>query len=284
MRRVLDLDLLATFVAVAETGSFTNAAPRVGRSQSAVSMQILRLEQGLGRTLLLRTPKAVVPNAAGKDLLVYARRLLKLSDEAWVAVTQQPEAGSVRLGVPDDYAASLLPRVLTRFANEYPQVLVELVCEPSEQLSLAIRDKRVDLAIVTRSAGQAIEILRRERLVWVSSPTHAIWQDDPLPVALFNDCTARVNVIKALNETGRAYRCMYSSASLHGLVTVVQSGLSVAALALCSVPDSLRIVGDAERLPRLDDLEIGVLRSAKSDGAAIDRLHDTLRRDLSMAE
>lgn len=177
----LDLDLLNTFVAVADAGSFTNAAPYVGRSQSAVSMQIQRLEQMVGKPLLLRTPKAVLPNAAGKDLLGYARRLLKLSDEAWVTVTRQPEAGTVRLGVPDDYAASLLPKVLRRFATEYPQVMVELVCEPSEQLNNATRDNEIDLAIVTRLPGQPIEVLRRERLVWVASPTHAAGRSTRFP-------------------------------------------------------------------------------------------------------
>ncbi|KPF41434.1 transcriptional regulator [Rhizobium sp. AAP43] len=281
MSKVLDLDLLQTFVAVAETGSFTSAAPRVGRSQSAVSMQMQRLEQAVGTQLLHRTPKAVIPSAAGNDLLSYARRLLKLSDEAWMTVTKQPEAGTVRLGIPDDYAASLLPQVLRRFANEYPQIVVELVCEPSGKLNLAIAENGIDLAIVTRAPGQKIEVLRREKLVWVSSRTHDAWRDDPLPVALFDACSARANAIKGLSEAERSYRCTYSSPSLLGMITVVQTGLSVAALALCSVPDTLTIIGENEGLPRLDDLEIGVLRSPLANSPAVDRLIEALRRDLS---
>ncbi|TIS88507.1 LysR family transcriptional regulator [Mesorhizobium sp.] len=281
MSNILDLELLRTFVAVAESGSFTNAAPRVGRSQSAVSMQIQRLEQSLGKQLLVRTPKAVIPNAAGNDLLAYARRLLKLSDEAWTSVTGTSYAGSVRLGVPDDYAASLLPQVLRRFANEYPQIAVDLVCEPTDKLNLAIRENGVDLAIVTRAPNQTIEILRRERLVWVSSPTHMAWETCPLPVALFENTPSRAHVLRALADSDRAYRCTYSSPSLLGLVTIVQTGLSLAALALCSVPDSLRIVGENEGLPMLHDLEIGIIRNPLSDGTAVDRLHETLRRDLS---
>lgn len=283
MSKIFDLELLSTFIAVVETGSFTNAAPRVGRSQSAVSMQMQRLEQALGKQLLVRTPKAVIPNAVGKDLLAYARRLLKLSDEAWTSVTGKSDAGSVRLGVPDDYAASLLPQVLRRFANEYPQIVVDLVCEPTDKLNLAIRENGIDLAIVTRAPDQRIEILRRERLVWVSSPTHMAWEAYPLPVALFENSTARAHVLRALADSDRAYRCTYSSPSLLGLVTIVQTGLSVAALALCSVPDSLRIVGESEGLPTLDDLEIGIVRNPLSDGAAVDRLYETLRRDLSHA-
>ena len=140
----LDLDLLRTFVAVVESGNFSSAAPRVGRSQSAVSMQMQRLEQELGRPLLTRMPRTVVPNAAGDDLLIYARRLLKLSDEARASVSRPDEAGTVRLGVPDDYAAFLLPPVLARFAEDYPRVNVELVCEPSRLLVPAIDEGRID--------------------------------------------------------------------------------------------------------------------------------------------
>jgi DNA-binding transcriptional LysR family regulator len=284
MSKVLDLDLLQTFVAVAETGSFTNAAPRVGRSQSAVSMQMQRLEQSLGKQILIRTPKAVVPSPAGNDLLSYARRLLKLSDEAWMTITRQPESGTVRLGIPDDYAASLLPQVLRRFANEYPQIVVELVCEPSGKLNIAINDNSIDLAIVTRAPGQKLEVLRREKLVWVTARTHDAWRDDPLPVALFDTCSARANTIKGLSEAERRYRCTYSSPSLLGMITVVQTGLSVAALALCSVPDTLRIIGEHEGLPKLDDLEIGVLRASLANSTAVDRLLSALRRDLSSQE
>ncbi|MDX8494072.1 LysR substrate-binding domain-containing protein [Mesorhizobium sp. VK22B] len=281
MRTILDLELLNTFVAVVETESFTAAAPYVGRSQSAVSMQMQRLEQSLGKQLLVRTPKAVVPNASGNQLLEYARRLLALSDEASATITRQSELARVRLGVPDDYAASLLPQILRRFANEHPRVVIELVCEPSERLNRAIRDNRIDLAVVTRAADQSIEVLRRERLVWVSSPTHAAWYSDPLPVALFETGTARAHVLRALADSGRAYHCTYSSASLSGLVTVVRSGLSVAGLALCSVPDSLRVIQDVEGLPQLDDLEIGILQNPICDLRAVDRLRDSLRRDLS---
>ncbi|MBB4009773.1 LysR substrate-binding domain-containing protein [Allorhizobium taibaishanense] len=281
MTKILDLELLRTFIAVAETGSFTNAAPRVSRTQSAVSMQMQRLEQSVGKQLLVRTPKAVIPNAVGRDLLVYARRLLKLSDEALTSISGKEEAGCVRLGVPDDYAASLLPQVLRRFANEYPHIDVDLVCEPTDKLNLAINENRIDLAIVTRVTNQKIAVLRRERLVWVASPTHMAWEIDPLPVALFESCMARGNTLRALAESERPYRCTYSSPSLLGLVTIVQTGLSVAALALCSVPDTLRIIGESEGLPKLDDLEIGIVQNPLSEGLAVEALLGALYRDLS---
>jgi DNA-binding transcriptional LysR family regulator len=285
MTHPIDLDLLKTFVAVAESGSLSNAAPRVGRSQSAVSMQMQRLEQTLGKQLLVRGPRAVTPNAAGEDLLVYARRLLKLSDEAFASVTRPQEAGTVRLGIPDDYAAFLLPAPLSRFAEDYPLVTIELACEQSPMLIRAMDEGRIDLAIVTRQPHQPIDVLRRERFVWVASPTHVAWKLEPLPVALFEPgCAARVNMLTALAQADLPYRSNYSSASFLGLITVVQAGLAVAGLAACSVPSSLRVIGENEGLPPLADLEIGILRSRTADSVAVNRLHDFLKRALSSGE
>jgi DNA-binding transcriptional LysR family regulator len=282
MAAPLDLNLLKTFVAVVESGSLSSAAPRVGRSQSAVSMQMQRLEETVGNKLLVRGPRAVTPNAAGEDFLIYARRLLKLSDEAWASVTRPKETGSVRLGVPDDYAAFLLPPVLSRFAEEHPLVTVELVCEQSTALVKTLAEGRLDLAIVTRLPDQPLDVIRLERFVWVASPNHVAWQADPLPVALFEPgCAARMNVLQALGDADRSYRCTYSSASLLGLVAVVQAGLAVAGLAQRSVPPSLRIIGANEGLPVLPDLEIGILRNPLSTTPAVERLNDFLRRDLA---
>ena len=277
----LDLDLLRTFVAVVESGNFSHAAPRIGRSQSAVSMQMQRLEEELGRPLLVRMPRTVVPNAAGNDLLVYARRLLKLSDEARARLSRPEDAGTVRLGVPDDYAAFLLPSVLARFAEDYPRVTVELVCEPSRLLTAAVEEGRIDLAIVTRLPTQPFEVLRQEPFVWVGAPTRVAWSFDPLPVALFEPgCAARANVIDALSAAGRAYRSTYSSSSLLGLCAVVQSGLAVAGLAASSVPPTLAVIGEAQGLPALEPLEMSLIRHPASDAAAVSRLDEFLRKAL----
>ena len=277
----LDLDLLKTFVAVVESGNFSNAAPRVGRSQSAISMQMQRLEEELGRTLLVRMPRTVVPNAAGADLLVYARRLLRLSDEARASLSRPEDAGMVRLGVPDDYAAFLLPPVLARFAEDYPLVNLELVCEPSRLLVPAVEEGRIDLAIVTRLPHQPFEVVRREPFVWVASPHHVAWALDPLPVALFElACAARMNVVDALSIAGRAYRSTYSSASLLGLCAVVQAGLAVAGLAASSVPPTLAIIGEAEGLPPMEPLDMSLIRNPASDTPAVSRLDEFLRKAL----
>ncbi|MBL0405276.1 LysR family transcriptional regulator [Microvirga aerilata] len=284
MPKPLELDLLRTLIAVAETGSFSNAGLRIGRSQSAVSMQIQRLEGIVGKELLVRGGQKVVPNRLGTDLLAYARRLLKLSEEALASVTQPEVSGTVRLGVPEDYAASLLPSILEQFGRDFPLVTVELVCEPSTSLARTVGADEIDIAIVTRSHDIPVEVLRREPMAWVASPHHAVWENDPLPVALFQTCTARTNILAALAEAERSYRCTYSSASLAGMTAIVQAGLAVAGLALCSVPPSLKIIGDREGLPPIPELEIGIIRGSNHKNVAAARLHDALRYGLAHAD
>lgn len=279
MPRPLDLELLKTLAAVVETGSFSLAAHRVGRSQSAISMQIQKLEATIGKPLLLRGPKKVSPTPAGNDLLAYAHRLLKISDEAWARVTRPEETGTVRLGVPEDYTTALLPPILERFGQDHPRVTVELSCASTTDLTQDMEDGRLDLAIVTRFAEFPATVLRREPMVWVASPRHAVWEKDPLPVALFQTCAARANILKALADTDRRFIATYSSASLAGMATIVQAGLAVAGMALCSVPPSVSIVGEKEGLPPIRDLEIGLL-SGNSDTGAVHRLQEVIERDL----
>lgn len=272
MRKPLDLDLLRTLVAVSEAGSFSLAAERVGRSQSAVSMQIARLEGLFGKPLLVRGARPVTPTPAGDDLLAYARRLLRLSDEAWASVTKPDERGTVRLGIPEDYAISFLPSILEQFGRAHPHVTVEVSCEPSTSLVGAIAESRVDLAILTRFEGFPEDVLRKEPMVWVASPRHAVWQQDILPVVLPQTRAARANILHTLAEADRPFSCTYSSTSLAGLIAIVQSGLAVTGIARCAVPPSLQIVGDAEGLPPIPPLEVGILRSPKADGFAVEGL------------
>lgn len=282
MSRPLDLELLGTLLAIAETGSFSMAAQRIGRSQSAVSMQMQKLEAEIGLPLLERGPRKVTTTAAGRDLLAYAHRLLRISDEARAHLTRPEERGAVRLGVPEDYVTALLPPILERFGREFPRVTVGLSCASTQELTKSVARGALDLAIVTRFAEYPATVLRREPMVWVASPRHAVWQRDPLPVALFQTCAARANILKALSDSDRRFVDTYSSASLAGMAAIVQAGLAVAGLALCSVPQSLRIVGENEGLPPIADLEIGLLRAGTGGGAA-QRLQEAIERELGTA-
>jgi DNA-binding transcriptional LysR family regulator len=208
--------------------------------------------------------------------------LLRLSDEAFTSVATPSEVGTVRLGVPDDYAAFLLPPTLARFAAEHPLVAIELVCQPSARLNQLIDRAEIDLAIVTRTPEQTLAVLRQEPFVWVASERHAAWEKDPLPIAVFEEgCTAYLNVMDALEATGKPFRKAYSSSSLFGLLAAVQAGLAVAGLARCSIPPSLKIINEREGLPALRPLQISILRKSARDTIAVERLAEFLQGELA---
>ncbi len=203
----LDLLLLRSFVAVIDCGSIQLAAARVGRSQSAVSMQIRRLEEDVGRPLFQREGRNLRPNPAGEDLLLHARRLLRLSDEALASLRHPEAAGVVRLGMPEDYAAHLLAPTLARFAREFPLAEIELTFDSSPALLRLGEAGKLDLALVTREPRQPFAVLRRERFVWAAAPDHGAWLRDPLPVALFEaGDIARRLAVEALQAADRRYR------------------------------------------------------------------------------
>ncbi len=281
MPEPLDLALLRSFVAVVESGSVLNAAARVGRSQSAVSMQIQRLEAEVGRPLFNRSGRTLRPNSTGEELLLHARRLLRLSDEALASLRRPDDAGLVRLGVPEDYAAYLLLPVLSRFALDYPRAEIELTCEPSSSLLQKLDAGRIDLALVTRYPQQRLPVLRNERFVWAATPEHQAWLRDPLPVALFEaGDIARRYAVEALERAERPYRLVCSSRSLHGLIAVAQAGLAVIGLAESSVPPGLVHLGEEEGLPRLPMFELSLVTGPGAPDRMAAQLQDFLLREL----
>src|SRR6185312_8216931 len=184
MSVMLDLDQLRTFVAIAETGSFTKAADVVFKTQSAVSMQMRRLEERIGKPIFVRDGRASRLTEEGERLLGYARRMVRLSEETVAAFDETELQGSVALGTPDDYADRFLPEVLARFARSNPRVEVSVVCEPSITLMEMARTGDIDLAIVTDCGEMPTEVIRQEPLLWVGSNHHAAEREEILPLAL----------------------------------------------------------------------------------------------------
>src|ERR671929_54237 len=182
---LLDIDQLRTFVAIADTGSFTRAADVVFKTQSAVSMQMKRLEERIGRPIFAREGRASKLTEDGERLLDYARRIVKLNVEALAAFDDKELTGRVRLGVPDDYADRYLPEIMARFSRAYPAVELTVLCEPSVDLAKRIEGNDIDLAIVTNCENiRPAEVFRRERLLWVTSGRHPTHKEQPLPLAL----------------------------------------------------------------------------------------------------
>jgi DNA-binding transcriptional LysR family regulator len=282
--KTLDLDVLSMVVAVADAGSFVRGAALVHRSQSAVSMQVKALEQTLGKPLFERRARSVVPTQEGLVLADYARRMLALRDEAWAALMHPDVKGRIVIGVPDDYASSLLPPVLRKFSASYPKVEIQVIGLPSHALAPLVSEDKLDLACMTRVKGVRGERLRLEPIVWAGAPRGPdVWRERPLPIAVFAaGSVARDNAIRALKRARIAYRTSYESPSLLGLFSMVEAGLAVAPIARCAMPERFVELGRAHGLPALPPLEIVLARSARSRRPECDFLAEQILEELSV--
>lgn len=270
----LDIDLLKTFLAISDTGSFTRAAEEVNKTQSAVSMQMKRLEELLSRPLFARDGRASRFTPDGERLVEYARRLVSLNDEA-VATFQRPElTGTVRFGTPDDYADRFLPEILARFARTHPLVTVDVDCLNSSVLSERTKRGEMDLALVTFGCNILTdEPVRHEPLVWVTSARHSTHLLEVLPLAVSHGgCEWRSTVLSALEKMCRKYRVAYSSPNSNAVNAAVQSGLAVGAVPELCVRPGMRILTEKDGFPSLGHFDIGLMRKSGRSSSAVEAL------------
>ena len=258
MSRSLDIDLLRSFVAIAETGVLGRAAVRVGRTQSALSMQMQKLEGIVGQPLLYRTGRGVTLTATGERLLVRAGELLRKHDEALAELSGRQLSGVLRFGCPDDYAVVFLPYLLQSFASLHPQVQLEVACAPTPRLHELLARHAIDLALVSVAGDSpGADVIRHEPLVWVAQRGAAAAFLDPLPLALgAPDALDHLLPRRALEAAGRAYRLAYASSSLTGLVGMARSGQAVIVLTRTAVPDDLQILTPDQGLPDLPSVGV----------------------------
>jgi DNA-binding transcriptional LysR family regulator len=231
---LLDLDVLRTFVAISETGSFTTAANAVFRTPSAVSMQIKKLEDILGRTVFSRDARSVTLTTDGEMLLGYARRMLSINREAVSKFIIPDISGVVRLGSPDDYGERVLPHVLKRFAQSHPSIAVDVVIDQSSNLRRRMDDRTLDITLLTNSLKvnmDGAEIMLTEPIVWAGAKGGCAHLRDPLPISVWEEgCAWRAGALEALGREGRNYRIAYMSAHTAGQRAAIMSDLAVAPL------------------------------------------------------
>lgn len=274
--RQLPLEHLRTFVSAAEQGGFTAAGRVVHRTQAAVSMQIKRLEEELGRELFRREGRGVRLTEAGNLLLGYARRILALHDEAFSALVAPDLAGTVRLGAPDDFAGQRLAEALARFARAHPRVIVELRCDYSGRLLEDLRAGRLDLALATGTDGERRVAdggrpVHRAPLAWAVGCGFETHRLRPLPLAVYHQgCPYRANAERALDAAGIPRRAAFSSPSLAGVLAAVRAGLGVAPVPASLAAEGCRLLGPDEGLPGLAEAVLTLHRapSAGTDPAA----------------
>lgn len=253
----LDLEQLRAFCEVAETRSFTKAAARLHRVQSAVSAKVKCLEAQLGVQLFERNRRRVTLTPPGERLLQHARRMLRLNVEIQAEFRSCAIAGTIRAGVTGTTVCFLAP-ILKRFSSIYPRIEVQVICDLSFRLLEAYDKGHIDLALVTQDSGrQGGDVARVERLVWVAAAQHCAEEEDPLPLAVFGKgCIFRDAVLRSLDATGRPWRIAFSSPSNHGVLAAISSGVAIGAVAQSMVLKNFRILGEREGLPELPSFDV----------------------------
>lgn len=252
----LDPSCLRAFLAVADEGGFTRAGHLLNRTQSAVSMQVRRLEELLGTPLIADRKKATL-TSAGERILEHARRIVSLNDEVLGRAKGADIAGRVRIGTPDDYIAFFLPPVLRRLSITHPQVEIEVRCGLSAELIQQVDKGQLDFALVTRLPGLDGGVtIRRESVVWVAAD-EMVAQKRPLPLALFSvGCPFRDAALAALRRSDTPWRVAYESLSTTSLLAAVAEGLALAAITPLSLQPGLKVLNARHGLPDLPGVEI----------------------------
>ncbi len=238
----LTSELLRTFYAIAQTGSVTDGAARIFRSQSAASLQIKKLESILGQSVFERHGRGVILTAAGERLLPVARDIGRTLDATLRELTSTDLYGKVRLGIPDDESNRSLSAIVAEFAQSHPLVELEVYCALSAGFPAALASGSLDLAIYEVAAPDAgVEVLRTEQTYWLASRHRDLLAQDPLPVALFDrDCWWRDAALAALQATGRGFRVCYSSQSVAGVAAAIEAGIAIGLLGESSLTPDLR--------------------------------------------
>ncbi len=259
---LLELDVLRTFVAIAETGSFTAAANAVFRTPSAVSMQIKKLEETLRCQVFARDARSVTLTQDGEMLLGYARRMLAINRDAVSKFIVPDVAGVVRLGSPDDYGERVLPNVLKRFAQSHPNVAVDVTIDQSAKLRKRMADRELDITLFTvcRNMPSDAEVLLTEPIVWGGAKGGSAYLRKPLPVSIWEEgCAWRADAVESLGREGVEYRIAYMSAHTAGQRSAILADLAVAPLPKSFIGSDIVALGPDHGLPALSNYNLAML-------------------------
>ncbi|MBY3053337.1 LysR substrate-binding domain-containing protein [Rhizobium laguerreae] len=262
MSAPLDLDQLQTFIAIVDSGSFTKAADRVYKTQSAVSMQMRRLEERIGKQLFIKDGRGNRLTVEGEKLLNYARRIIRLNNEAIAAFDDNRLEGMLRIGTPDDYADRYMPEIIGRFAKTHPNVELYIVCEPSVDLAERMHKGELDIALVTHNPRERMsDVVRTEPLCWVGSANHPIRDDAPVPLAVGRrDCQWRQLSCSALDAVGREHQILFTSWSCTVVAAAVLAGMAVSVMPESALRTGMKVLSQADGFPALPPVQIGIMK------------------------
>lgn len=288
MRRNFDMDALRTIVVGTELGSFARAASRLGRSQSAVSMQLKKLEEQAGRALFRRNGRGLVPTEAGDALLAYARRIVALNDEAAASVGATAAAASVRLGLPQDFCGDVMAEAIRRFSRQRPGIHVEMRAGRNHALEEDVRAGRIDIAVAFYPVGSGSYGTRIASLpmLWLAAGDYSRPpSSDPLPLVLYDHpCLFRQAALQTLERKGLPWRLALTTPSLPGVWAAVRSGHGISVRTAYGIPTGVRDIGSSFGLPKLPPVELRSLFATEPSPAASDLksiLDDLVRKKVT---
>ncbi len=279
MPRNIDMTALRSFVAVAEAGGVTKAAGILNLTQSAVSMQLKRLEASLDMGLFDRSGRGIALSPAGEQLLSYARRILSLNDEVYARLTARQFEGEVVLGVPHDVVYPAIPQVLQQFARDYPRVRVQLLSSFTRRLKDQFARGEADIILTTEDdVGAGGEALVTRPLIWVGAPGGQAWRGRPLRLAYERDCIFRSGVQRRLDEAGIAWEMAVESNSSRTIEATVSADLAVHTMIEGSEPRHFERIAHGGTLPDLRMVNVNLYANDLGDGPVIADLVALIRR------
>ncbi|MGV7960787.1 transcriptional regulator HexA [Photorhabdus tasmaniensis] len=267
----LDLDLLRTFVAVADLNTFAAAAAAVCRTQSAVSQQMQRLEQLVGRELFARHGRNKLLTEHGLQLLGYARQILRANDDASASLTYSDAEGELRIGASDDTVDTLLPFLLNRVASVYPRMAIDVRIKRTQFIESMLDSHEIDLALTTaKISHHPRTVLRSTPVLWHCAPDFQLQPNEPVPLVVMDETNPfRQLALDTLDEVGVSWRIAYEAASLSAVRTAVNAEVGITARPLEMQNADLRILGESEGLPRLPETQFSLYRHSNEQNESV---------------
>lgn len=271
MRVNLDMDCLRTFVTIVDVGSFAEAAQRVGRTASAVSLQINRLEDQVGAKLFQKMGRRMVPSPEGERLLNTARQILDFNDQVVEALNHRHLSGEIAIGSIQDFADSILPSVLARFGQAHPRVRLTATVDRSKTLADAVDSGRLDLAIGVHGwSSRKHKKIRTDKMVWLGNADYLLTESDPVPLVVFEPpCGFRDAAISCLNQADREWEIVFTSPSLSGLRAAIEAGLGITVRTINSFEGNLRPLPQSSHLPKLPSVDFALYTKPDLDATAL---------------
>lgn len=276
----LPTESLRTFILVAELGSFTQAAQRLGRTQPAITLQIQKLEASLDQQIFRRSNNALHLTQAGETLLGYAKRIISLHDELQNAFSGNSLSGKLRFGIPSEFATTLLPAIISRFAKDHPNVTLDVTCDLSKNLISAANKYHYDLILALHNDDQQQDLVTQEDLVWVSHRNVHIKAGATVPLIVAPEgCIYRRRTIQILEQHNIDWRIVYTIPDLTGIQAAIEAGLGITVLSKSTVPNKLKILSQNKTyLPELG--QVGISLISKNRSQAVQKLIQYIQQNL----